>query len=240
MNKPIFFGDYPVVEIFHVLKNRRHVNEYDTDNIPEKQVIEDLLWKSWKVTPSKNNFMPYHCNVLGPDKVEEKNKIKLISAIHKDRTDQFDSYYFHPNRSKFVDKKNPYFRHLASAPYMLVFTQRLCTPNEYYRKAKEKNGDFYDQMHEHKLDEIMSTTALEVGMWMANLSAFALEKGLNTSVIKCYPGARSSWRDFDWIKHTIVCIATIGKAKTLRRESMTEIEKEDDKKPEPEEIIKWI
>ena len=30
------------------------------------------------------------------------------------------------------------------------------------------------------------------------------------------------------------------KAKTLRRESMTEIEKEDDKKPEPEEIIKWI
>ena len=96
MNKPIFFGDYPVGEIFHVLKNRRHVNEYDTDNIPEKQVIEDLLWKSWKVTPSKNNFMPYHCNVLGPDKVEEKNKIKLISAIHKDRTDQFDSYYFHP------------------------------------------------------------------------------------------------------------------------------------------------
>ena len=236
----MILGDYPIEEIYHVLKKRRHVNEYDTNNIPEKKVIEDLLWKSWKVTPSKNNFMPYHCNVLGPDKVEEKNKIKLISAIHKDRTDQFDSYYFHPNRSKFVDKKNPYFRHLASAPYMLVFTQRLCTPNEYYRKAKEKNGDFYDQMHEHKLEEIMSTTALEVGMWMANLSAFALEKGLNTSVIKCYPGAPSSWRDFDWIKRTIVCIATIGKAKTLRRESMTEIEKEDDKKPEPEEIIKWI
>ena len=236
----MILGDYPIEEIYHVLKKRRHVYEYDTDNVPKKQLIEDLLWKSWKVTPSKNNFMPYHCNVLGPDKVEEKNKIKLISAIHKDRTDQFDSYYFHPNRDKFVDKKNPYFKHLASAPYMLVFTQRLCTPNEYYRKAKEKNGDFYDQMHEHKLEEIMSTTALEVGMWMANLSAFALEKGLNTSVIKCYPGAPSSWRDFDWIKRTIVCIATIGKAKTLRRESMTEIEKEDDKKPEPEEIIKWI
>ena len=226
--------------ILHLLNKRQHVFAYDTENIPEKKVIEDLLWKAWKVTPSKNNFMPYHCNVLGPDKVEEKNKIKLISAIHKDRTDQFDSYYFHPNRSKFVDKKNPYFRHLASAPYMLVFTQRLCTPNEYYRKAKEKNGDFYDQMHEHKLDEIMSTTALEVGMWMANLSAFALEKGLNTSVIKCYPNHEIDWSEFSWIKHFVICIATIGKAKTLRREVMTEIEKEDDKKPEPEEIIKWI
>ena len=77
---------------------------------------------------------------------------------------------------------------------------------------------------------------------MANLSAFALEKGLNTSVIKCYPGAPSSWRDFDWIKRTIVCIATIGKAKTLRREVSfkDEPDKKNDKKPEPEEIIKWV
>ena len=237
--KPIFFGDYPVEEIYHVLKNRRHVYEYDTDKVPEKQLIEDLLWKAWKVTPSKNNFMPYHCNVLGPEKVDEKNKIKLISAIHKDRTDKKDSYYFHPNRSKFVDKKNPYFRHLASAPYMLLFTQRVCEPNEYYKKGIEL-GDFYEQMHEDHLEKILETTSMEVGMWMANLSAFALEKGLNTSVIKCYPGRLSNWKDFPWIKRPVVCIATIGKAKALRREVMTEIEKENDKKPEPEEIIKWI
>ncbi len=74
--------------ILHLLNKRRHVFEYDSENIPEKQLIEDLLWKVWKVTPSKNSFMPYYCYVLGPDKVEEKNKIKLISAIHKDRTDK--------------------------------------------------------------------------------------------------------------------------------------------------------
>ena len=74
--------------LLHLLNKRQHVFEYDTDNIPEKQMIEDLLWKVWKVTPSKNSFMPYYCYVLGPDKVDEKNKIWLKSAIYKDGTDK--------------------------------------------------------------------------------------------------------------------------------------------------------
>lgn len=235
-------GDYPAEEIYHVLKKRRHVYEYDTDNVPEKQLIEDLLWKAWKVTPSKNNFIPYNCYVLGPDKQDEKDEMWLISAVHKDRTDTKDSFLFHPNRSKYVKAKNPYFKHLSTAPYMLVFTQRICKPNKYHVISKEKNGDYFEQMHPNKLGTILDTTALEVGMWMANLSAFALEKGLNTSVIKCHPGPEkmASWHLFPWIKYPVVCIATIGKAKTLRREVMTEEENEGDKKPEPEEIIKWI
>jgi len=227
MNKqPIFFG-----EIFHLLKNRRHVFEYDNTDIPKKNVIEDLLWKAWKVTPSKNSFMPYHCYVLGPDKGNEKHKIWLKSVNHKEKIDEKYNNYEKGN--------NPFFRHLASAPYLLMFSQRVCEPNEHYRKRIE-NGDYYEQMHEDQLGNIVDTTAIEVGMWMANLSAFALEKGLNTSVIKCYPSQVSGWKDFPWIKHPVVCIATIGKAKTLRREVMTEIQKKDDKKPEPEEIIKWI
>ena len=217
--------------LLHLLNKRQHVFEYDKDNIPEKQMIEDILWKVWRVTPSKNNFMPYYCYVLGPDKVDEKNKICLKSAFHKDSTDKTHSKYF--------KEKNPYLKHLTSAPYLLLFTQRVCEPNEYYRKTIEI-GDQYEQMDKSQLDSIVDTTHLEVGMWMANLSAFALEKGLNTSIIKCYQSAVSNWKDFPWIKYPVICIATIGKAKTLRREVMTEIEKEDDKKPEPEEIIKWI
>ena len=148
---------------------------YDTEDIPEKQLIEDLLWKVWKVTPSKNNFMPYYCYVLGPDKVDEKKKIYLKSAFHKDSTDKTHSRYF--------KEKNPYLNHISSAPYLLLFTQRVCEPNEYYKKAIEI-GDQYEQMDKSQLDSIVDTTHLEVGMWMANLSAFALEKGLNTSVIK--------------------------------------------------------
>ena len=221
------------INLLHLLNKRQHVFEYDKDNIPEKQMIEDILWKVWRVTPSKNNFMPYHCYVLGPDKVDEKNKIWLKSAVYKDSTDK--------THSKHLKDKNPYLKQLSTAPYLLLFTQRVCEPNEYYRKTIEI-GDYYEQMHEDELDNIVDTTHLEVGMWMSNLSAFALEKGLNTSIIKCYQSAVSNWKDFSYIKYPVICIATIGKAKTLRREVSfkDEPDKKNDKKPEPEEIIKWV
>ena len=57
---------------FDLLEKRRHVRTYKTDKHPPKELIEKLLWKTWKTTPSKNNFMPYNVHVLGPDKANEK------------------------------------------------------------------------------------------------------------------------------------------------------------------------
>ena len=220
--------------ILNLLNRRQHVMAYDTEDIPEKQLIEDLLWKAWKVTPSKNNFMPYHCNVLGPEKVNEKHSIWMKSVKNKK----------HINEKNIEDHKeegyNPYFEHISTAPYLLVFTQRVCEPNEYYRKRIE-GGDYYEQMHEDEVESMLRTTTVEVGMWMANLSAFALEKGLNTSTIACFPyKPMSAWGDLPWVKHPVVLLGSIGKAKEFRRESMSDIEKKDDKKPEPETVIRWI
>ena len=218
-----------------LLNKRQHVMAYDTVDVPEKQLIEDLLWKAWKVTPSKNNFMQYHCNVLGPERVEEKHSIWMKSVKNKKEI----------NEKNIKDHKeegyNPYFEHLSTAPYLLVFTQRVCEPNEYYRKIIEK-GDYYEQMHEDQISSMLRTTAVEVGMWMANLSAFALEKGLNTSTIACFPYREdnSEWEDLPWVKHPVVLLGSIGKAKQYRRESMSEIQKKDDQKPEPKTIIKRV
>ena len=38
-----------------LLNKRQHVMAYDTDDV-EKQLIEDLLWKAWKVTAIKKQF----------------------------------------------------------------------------------------------------------------------------------------------------------------------------------------
>ena len=218
-----------------LLNKRQHVMAYDTDDVPEKQLIEDLLWKAWKVTPSKNNFMPYHCNVLGPERVDEKHSIWMKSVKNKKEINEKNI------KDHKEDGYNPYFEHLSTAPYLLVFTQRVCEPNEYYRKTIEK-GDYYEQMHEDQISSMLRTTAVEVGMWMANLSAFALEKGLNTSTIACFPYREdnSEWEDLPWVEHPVVLLGSIGKAKQYRRESMNEIQKKDDQKPEPETIIKWI
>lgn len=221
--------------ILNLLNRRQHVMTYDTEDIPEKQLIEDLLWKAWKVTPSKNNFMPYHCNVLGPDKVEEKRKIWLKSVKNSKDINEKETTF----KSKVGVEINPYFEHIKSSPYLLVFTQRLGVPNEYY-KTSIKQGLFFEQMHSSQLKIVFPDASLEVGMWMANLSAFALEKDLHTSVLKCYPHEYKEWSDLPWVKHPVILLASIGKAKKFRRESMNEARKKQDKKPEPETIIKWI
>ena len=47
-----------------LLDERRHVKVYDGESIPDKELIEKILWRAWKVTPSKNNFMPYQQMIL--------------------------------------------------------------------------------------------------------------------------------------------------------------------------------
>ena len=220
--------------ILNLLNRRQHVFLYDEENIPEKKLIEDLLWKAWKVTPSKNSFMPYHCNVLGPDKVNEKHSIWQKSMMNKKQINEKEI------KDHKEDGYNPYFKHLSSAPYLLVFTQRVCKPNAYYQRSIDE-GDYFEQTDSKKVESMIRTTATEVGMFMANLSAFALEKGLDTSTIACFPYSNlKAWSDLPWVKYPVVLLGSIGKAKEFRRESMSDIEKKDDKKPEPETVIRWI
>tara|TARA_X000001036_G_scaffold434817_1_gene474864 strand:+ start:81 stop:758 length:678 start_codon:yes stop_codon:yes gene_type:complete len=220
--------------ILNLLNRRQHVFLYDEENIPEKKLIEDLLWKAWKVTPSKNSFMPYHCNVLGPDKVNEKHSIWQKSMMNKKQINEKEI------KDHKEDGYNPYFKHLSSAPYLLVFTQRVCKPNAYYQRSIDE-GDYFEQTDSKKVESMIRTTATEVGMFMANLSAFALEKGLDTSTIACFPYSNlKAWSDLPWVKYPVVLLGSIGKAKLYRRNRMGQEERKMDMKPEPEEVIKWI
>ena len=61
--------------IFDTINKRQHVYQYDKDNIPTKELMEDILEKAWQATPSKQNMMPYHVNVIGPTQADYKTKI---------------------------------------------------------------------------------------------------------------------------------------------------------------------
>ena len=45
------------------MKIRKHVIEFESE-IPNKELINSLLQKTWKVTPSKNNFMAYTIHII--------------------------------------------------------------------------------------------------------------------------------------------------------------------------------
>ena len=52
--------------IDNVLKHYKYVKTYDQSQDVPQSIIDELLQRTWKVTPSKNNFMPYKLYVLGP------------------------------------------------------------------------------------------------------------------------------------------------------------------------------
>ncbi len=233
------------MDIFKHLDKRAHVMKYDNDRIPPEERIDDLLYKTWKVTPSKNNFMPYHCNVLGPDKKDEKISIwkKCVSNKKEINEDKIPKHYSQEQGDIWKeDGFNPYFEHINSAPYLLVFTQRVCKPNEFLKECISR-GDFYEQMHEEYIPELLRTACVEVGMFMANLGALALEQGLNTSTIICFPYHSKTWtkgwEDIPWVKYPVILLGSIGYKEQLRREHMSDYSSKQDKKPEKETVIQW-
>ena len=216
-----------------LLDKRRHIMKFSNDNIPPKSLIEDILWKSWKVTPSKNSFMPYHVNVLGPDRIDEKQRIWQKSQNNNDTRNLKNFGVPNPVGN------NLFFTHLSSTPYLLVFSQRICEPNGLIGRYVE-GGTYYEQMHEDEADDNMQAVGIEVGMFHSNLTAFALEEGLDTSCILCFPTNPKEWEDMPWIENNVLLLMSIGYSELARRDFLTEADSLLDKKPEPEEVIRWI
>ena len=72
---------------FELLETKRkHVRRYK-DIVPDKAIIDKVLYKAWKTTPSKNSSMAYQCLVWGPDKKQEKENIwKVFKDFGKKST----------------------------------------------------------------------------------------------------------------------------------------------------------
>ena len=189
--------------------------------------------------------MPYHVNVLGPEHVDEKASItkKCMANKKEINEDKIPKHYSKEHGDKWEeDGSNPSFIHINTAPYVLVFTQRICEPNPFYARAIRK-GDFYEQMHEEYIGEINRTTSVEIGWFMAHLTALALEQGLDTSTLLCFPYYTKTWNkgwgDLPWVKYPVVLLGSIGYAKQTRRQYLNPWANANDKKPEKETVIKW-
>ena len=92
-----------------ILKYRRHVNEFE-DEIPDKELINSLLQKTWKVTLSKNNFMAYTVHVV-TDNSTKKLIYNMCTANEKQ-----------VNENSTTEGE---YKCILTAPYVLLFTQRL-------------------------------------------------------------------------------------------------------------------
>lgn len=227
------------MEAFQLLSKRRHINKF-SEKAPDEELIKKLIWQTWKVTPSKNNFMPYKVHVLGPECVKEKQKVLAMAQLNKKRTNERSNVMEIKNYEE--DGFNQNFEFLSTVPYLLVCTQRVCEPNEYIRIGIAEGNNIYEQMHESMLDDVIKTASTEVGMFKANLTALCLEQGIDTSCIACFPHHPEPWQEvgLDWVEYPVILLIGIGYCEESRQDRMRQDEKDGDKKPELETVVNYI
>jgi hypothetical protein len=209
---------------------------HDAPNI-ELDVMKDILWKAWKLTPSKLNFMPYSVFVLDSSKKEYKQKLFEAGQAKTKVTDARNIY---PN---LVSSKgqNIYKATILNCDYVLVFTPRVENDPNLYQQKKHFSGEFQDAFHEeYVLTKYADTVIFEMGLFASSVRALCIEKDIDTNFIGAFEKDLKYFKDLPFIKYRPFMIMTIGKAKVYRRDAQTEFELEFDWKPDFDKIVKWV
>jgi len=219
---------------------RKHVKIYG-NKVPPKSIIANALWKAWKTSPSKNNAMAYQALVWGPDKILEKEAIhSLCVESHKAAEERGVKRRLATITQK--GKPNPYYEHIKLNPYLITIHSRVSKPNKYYEE-KIKEGHFYDQGFEKYIELIIDSVSVEVGLFLANLTVYLLEAGLDISYNSCFVREVEGWHKvgLNYVKTRPISMITCGYAERYRKQDLKESGKEVwDIKPDVNDIIKWI
>jgi len=221
--------------IDEVLSKRRHVIEFESD-FKDDLLIKSLLQKTWKVTPSKNQLMAYTVNVIGTDQREIKEAVYDICT--QNERDVNDDLYVKLQNDKHIINEN--LLCLLTAPYLLIFTNRLVdTPNKKINGNKE-NGVYYEATDPKNFEQSYSTNCIEVGMFAKCLTGLCLENNLDVSYTKCFSNSPKKWtKTIPFIRTSPIMIMTIGKGKVYKKPEKYNDEILD-KRPDFGKIINWI
>lgn len=223
------------IDMDYFLQNYRYVKEYDRNAVIPESLIDSILQRTWKITPSKNNFMPYKVHVIGPKHQELKDEVYLKCLKNEEKSDTI------PNvESVRYSNSKPNFWNIISCSYLLIFTQRVEDKPNPYQEHLIKNGFNYEQV---ELDASKSYTnaVLEIGMFANNFSALCLEHDLDVSYTLCIRKELSSWKDkrFKFLKQNPIFVMTIGKGLVFRQDTKDPLEKQD-LKPDYERIVNFV
>ena len=209
---------------------------HDAPNI-ELDVMKDILWKAWKLTPSKLNFMPYNVFVLDSSKKEFRQKLFEAGQAKQKVTDARNIY---PNLVS-SENQNIYKATILNCDYVLLFTPRVEDDPNLYQQKKHFSGEFQDAFHEeYVLTKYSDNVIFEMGLFGSLVRVLCIEKNIDTNFIGAFENDLKYFKDLPFIKYKPFMIMTIGKAKVYRRDTQTKFALEFDCKPDFDRIVKWI
>jgi hypothetical protein len=220
--------------IYNTLVNRRFVREYDTTaDIPES-LIDSLLQQTWKVTPSKNNFMPYTVHVLGPNHQKYKELVYLNSLSNEGLSDSIEN----PLEARYTEHL-PNYANMLSCSYLLIFTMRLETDPNPFQKFLIERGHRYEAVDESRLGDLYAMACLEVGLFTSVFNALLLEHGIDSSFIGCFHRDVEKWKDIPFVKRMPIILMHVGKGKVYIDDIKDELQKQD-LRPNYDRIVNFI
>ena len=146
-----------------LFETRYQVYTY-SDKVPDKNLVKEIISKTYKITASKQNIVPYKIHVLGPNCKEEKEKIfnhvqKVMGGGHN---------------------------HNIKAPYNLIFTTRLVTKPGVHVQRLIDSGHDQPCANPKKYKKDKHNISLEIGMFAKILTGFCLENNLGVSYQLCF------------------------------------------------------
>lgn len=188
--------------IEELFSKRRQIRAaWDQKRIPSKETIKNLLERTMKIAPSKQNLFPFKIHAYGPEDLEQRKMLGQICALHKTGSvNHMDSENkkgmiktemgnINVNERVLDDEGND----MRISPWVLVFEQRLCEPNNYIKEYSKlhniKNEARFTQVDPERFRNQSNTklTCVEIGMFIKCLAALCLENDLGISYIKSFP-----------------------------------------------------
>tara|TARA_B100000902_G_scaffold209532_1_gene199411 strand:+ start:115 stop:942 length:828 start_codon:yes stop_codon:yes gene_type:complete len=227
---------------FDLLCKRKHVITYKR-KAPPKWIIERALKKAWRVQTSKQNMFAYKVIVYGPEHQKWKDKIWGLSNKNQYMTDRDHTARddIPVNITRDAEKyPNSNYNHVRHNPWLFAFHSRLSEPNKFYQAEIDNGSHTADERHPQLIEKIIDHTALEVGMFAANLSSFLLEEGLDVSYNICFIRDVEEWktRGFEHVTRRPILMMSCGYADKYRKDHFKNLHNDV---PQPyEHIVKFL
>lgn len=188
--------------------DRRHVYAYD-NNVDIKKDFFTSLEEAWKVTPSKQNFMPYKIHIIGPDAQEYKDKLYAICLRNEGKVDtlsdeQLIERYIHGP---------PSYHSITNCSYALIITQRLVTNPNVRQQKRLAKGHTAEQMDIKQQDDLIPLASFEAGLFCNALQYYLLQKDIDSCYTGCFRNNLDTWKTLSFVNENPIMIMTIGKGK---------------------------
>lgn len=183
-----------------IFSKRRQIRAaWDQKKLPSKETIYDLLKRTLNIAPSKQNLFPFKIYAYGPDDLEKKKIVAQICSLYKtgsvNHMDSENKGGIIKTAAGIIDV-NDYVldedgNDMRMSPWVLVFTQRLCKPNNFVKEYSKLHNDYnrFTQVDEKRFRESANKAlaCVEIGMFTKILAGLCLENNLGISYIKSFP-----------------------------------------------------